>query len=191
MFLRALAAIAALFLVSCGSARLPMPDITPYRIEIQQGNFVSQEMVSQLKLGMSKDQVRFVLGTPLITDSFHADRWDYVFRRQKANSRELEQRKLAVFFEDGKLKRIEGDVTPAASTDAAGVKTPEAKPDAQLAPAPVTTPESRPAVETASDAVKPAQAAVPEKPAAAPDPSGDKQPQEKSWWERLKDKVRF
>ena len=82
MFLRALAAIAALFLVSCGSARLPMPNIAPYRIEIQQGNFVSQEMVSQLKLGMSKDQVRFVLGTPLITDSFHADRWDYVFRRQ-------------------------------------------------------------------------------------------------------------
>ena len=174
MFLRALAAIAALFLVSCGSARLPMPDITPYRIEIQQGNFVSQEMVSQLKLGMSKDQVRFVLGTPLITDSFHADRWDYVFRRQKANSRELEQRKLAVFFEDGKLKRIEGDVTPAASTDATGVKTPEAKPEAQLAPAPVTTPESRPAGQTASDAVKPAQAAVPEKPAAAPVPSGDK-----------------
>jgi outer membrane protein assembly factor BamE len=191
MFLRALAAIAALFLVSCGSARLPMPDIAPYRIEIQQGNFVSQEMVSQLKLGMSKDQVRFVLGTPLITDSFHADRWDYVFRRQRANSRELEQRKLAVFFEDGKLKRIEGDVTPAASTDAAGVKTPEAKPEAQQVPAPVTTPESRPAVQTASDAVKPAQAAVPEKPAAAPVPSGDKQPQEKSWWERLKDKVRF
>src|ERR1035437_5155422 len=105
MFLRALAAIAALFLVSCGSARLPMPNIAPYRIEIQQGNFVFHEMVSQVKPGMSKDQVRFVLGTPLITDSFHADRWDYVFRRQKANSRELEQRKLAVFFEDGKLDR--------------------------------------------------------------------------------------
>jgi outer membrane protein assembly factor BamE len=181
MFLRALAAIAALFLVSCGSARLPMPDITPYRIEIQQGNFVSQEMVSQLKLGMSKDQVRFVLGTPLITDSFHADRWDYVFRRQRANSRELEHRKLAVFFEDGKLKRIEGDVTPAASTDAAGVKTPEA----QGSPAPAAAPESKPAVETASDAVKPAQAAVPEKPAAAP--AQDK-PQEKSWWQKLKEK---
>ena len=191
MFLRALAAIAALLLVSCGSARLPIPGVAPYRIEIQQGNFVSQEMVSQLKPGMSKDQVRFVLGTPLITDSFHADRWDYVFRRQKANSRELEQRTLAVYFEDGKLKRIGGDVTPAASTDAAGVKAPEAKPEAQLAPAPVTTPESRPAVQTASDAVKPAQAAVPEKPAAAPVPSGDSKPQEKGWWERLKDKVKF
>jgi outer membrane protein assembly factor BamE len=174
MFLRALAAIAALFLVSCGSARLPMPNLTPYRIEIQQGNFVSQEMVSQLKLGMSKDQVRFVLGTPLITDSFHADRWDYVFRRQRANSRELEQRKFAVFFEDGKLKRIDGDVTAAAGTDAAGVKTQVAKPEAR--PAPATTPESREAVETASDAVKPPQAAVPEKPAAAPESSADKPP---------------
>lgn len=155
-----------------------MPRITPYRIEIQQGNFLSQEMVSQLKLGMSKDQVRFVLGTPLITDSFHADRWDYVFRRQKANSNVLEQRKLAVFFDDGKLKRIEGDVTAAASMDAAGVETPEAKPDAQLAPASVTTPESSPAEPTASDVVKkPAQAAVPEKPAAMPVPSGDSKPQ--------------
>jgi len=80
--------------------------MSAHRIEIQQGNFVSQETVSQLKPGMSKDQVRFVMGTPLITDSFHGDRWDYVFRRQKANSRELEQRKLTVFFEDGKLKRI-------------------------------------------------------------------------------------
>ena len=172
MFLRALAALAALFLVSCGSARLPVPSMTPYRIEIQQGNFVSQEMVSQLKLGMSKDQVRFVLGTPLITDSFHADRWDYVFRRQRANSRELEQRKFAVFFEDGKLRRIEGDVTAAASADAAAVKSSVAKPE--VGPAPATTPESRQAVQTASDAVKPAPAAVPEKPAAAPVPSGDK-----------------
>jgi outer membrane protein assembly factor BamE len=189
MFLRALAAIAALLLVSCGSARLPMPDITAYRMEIQQGNFVSQEMVSRLKLGMSKDQVRFVLGTPLITDSFHADRWDYVFRRQRVNSSELEQRKLAVFFDDGKLKRIEGDVKPAAGMDVAGARTPEAKPEAQLAPASVTTPESRPAVQTASDAGT--QAPVPQNAAAAPVPSAEQQPQEKGWWERLKDKFKF
>ncbi len=99
-----------------------MPDLAPYRMEIQQGNFVSQEMVSKLKPGMSKDQVRFVMGTPLITDSFHGDRWDYVFRRQMANSRELEQRKLAVFFEGGKLKRIDGDVIPAPGVGAAGLK---------------------------------------------------------------------
>ena len=189
MFLRALAAFALPLLVSCGSGRLPLPDITPYRIEIQQGNFVSQEMVSQLKPGMSKDQVRFVLGTPLIADSFHADRWDYVFRRQRANSSELEQRKFAVFFEDGKLKRVEGDVTPAARVDAAGIKTNEAPP-APLAGAVV---ESRPAAQTPSEATKPAPGAAPvlDKPAAAPMPSGDSQPQEKSWWERLKDKVKF
>ena len=172
-----------------------MPDIAAYRIEIQQGNFVSQEMVSQLKPGMSKDQVRFVLGTALIADSFHADRWDYVFRRQKANSRELEQRDLTVFFEDGRLARIEGDVTPAAGADPAGVKTPGTKTQApeagRQAPAPGITTESMPAVQTASDAPKPAQAAAPDKPAAAPVPAGDGQPQEKSWWERLKDKIKF
>ena len=183
MFFRALAAIAALPLVSCGSARLPMPDVAPYRIEIQQGNFVSQEMVSQLKPGMSKDQVRFVLGTALITDSFHADRWDYVFRRQKANSRELEQRKLAVYFEDGKLKRVEGDVIPAAGADAGGLKMPEERPASAAAPL------SRPAAQTSSEAPKPAPAA--DKPADAPAPSGDGKPQEKGWWERLKDKIKF
>jgi outer membrane protein assembly factor BamE len=206
MFLRAFAAIAALLLVSCGSARLSAPVVAPYRIEIQQGNFVSQEMVSQLKLGMSKDQVRFVLGTPLITDSFHADRWDYVFRRQKSNSKELEQHKLAVFFEEGKLVRMDTDVTPAAGADAAAVKTPEAKPEAPAAKpvAPVAKPEaqkpaasgavpqSKPAAQTAAEVVKPAPAAAPEKPAAAPDPSADVKPQEKKgWWERIKDAVKF
>lgn len=185
MFLRAPAALATLLLVSCGSTRFPMPDIAPYRIEIQQGNFVSQEMVSRLNLGMSKDQVRFVMGTPLITDAFHGDRWDYVFRRQRANSRELEQRKLAVFFEDGKLTRIGGDVTPAPGVDAGGVRTPESR----QPPAPSAADESRPTAQTGADAVKPAQAVAPEKPATASVPTGDKQPQEKSWWDRLKEKL--
>ena len=176
MFLRALAAIAALLLASCGSVGWPTPDFNPYRIEIQQGNFVSQEMVSKLKPGMSKDQVRFVLGTPLITDSFHADRWDYVFRRQKANSRELEHRKITVFFEDGKLKRVDGDVMPAADANAAAVKAP--------APQPVVgTPAESQAAAAAADAAKPAAAEV-QQPGAAP----ADQPQEKSWWQRLKDK---
>ena len=64
MFLRILAAMAALLLASCGSPRLSALDVSPYRMEIQQGNFISQEAVSQLKLGMSKDQVRFVLSAP-------------------------------------------------------------------------------------------------------------------------------
>ena len=174
MVLRAPAAIAAAFvLASCGS-QTSLPGLTPYRIEIQQGNFVSQEMVSQLKIGMTKDQVRFVLGTPLIADSFHADRWDYVFRRQRVNSRELEHRKVSVFFEEAKLKRIEGDLAPAAGADAGPVKLPETKP--AMPPAP------------AADAVPiPAPTAAADKPAAS---SEDKKPQEKSWWERLKEKVK-
>jgi outer membrane protein assembly factor BamE len=204
MFLRALAAIAALLLVSCGSARLSAPVVSPYRMEIQQGNFVSQEMVAQLKLGMTKDQVRFVLGTPLITDSFHADRWDYVFRRQKANSKELEHHRLVVFFQDSKLVRMDTDVIAASGTDAAGVRTPEAKPEAPaVTPAaavarpeaqtqPAAVPESRPAVQPAAEAPKPAPAAAPEKAAATPDPSTDNKPQQKKgWWDRIKDAVKF
>ena len=88
---------------------------TPYRMEIQQGNYVTQEMVAQLKPGLTRDQVRFLMGTPLVSDIFHEDRWDYVFVRQRANSPEVEQRRIAVFFEDGKLKRVDGDIVASAA----------------------------------------------------------------------------
>jgi outer membrane protein assembly factor BamE len=88
--------------------------LTPYRIEIQQGNYVTQEMVAQLKPGLTRDQVRYVMGTPLVNDIFHEERWDYVFVRQRANSREVEYRRFAVFFEDGKLKRVDGDIVATA-----------------------------------------------------------------------------
>jgi outer membrane protein assembly factor BamE len=93
-----------------------VPQITPYRMEIQQGNFLTQEMAAQLKPGMTKDQVRFVLGTPLLIDPFHANRWDYVFSRMRENSRELEQRRITVYFDNGgTLQRVEGDVVAAAA----------------------------------------------------------------------------
>lgn len=98
-----------------------LPSLTPYRIEVQQGNYVTQEMLAQLKPGLTRDQVRFILGTPLVSDIFHAERWDYIFMRQRANSSEVEYRRIAVFFEDGKLKHVEGDVVAAA--DAAGAAT--------------------------------------------------------------------
>jgi outer membrane protein assembly factor BamE len=90
--------------------------VKPYRMEIQQGNFISQEMIGQLKQGMTKEQVRFALGTPLLTDIFHADRWDYVFYRDMPDGRR-EQRKVAVFFEGGLLLRIGGDVVAADKQD--------------------------------------------------------------------------
>ena len=61
--------------------------ITPYRIDIVQGNFVSREQAAQLKEGMTRDQVRFVLGTPLLTDMFNANRWDYVFSFKRGNTK--------------------------------------------------------------------------------------------------------
>ena len=61
---------------------------------------------------MTIDQVRFVLGTPLVADIFHENRWDYVYRRQRQNSREVEERRISVFFDGDKLVRLEGDVMP-------------------------------------------------------------------------------
>jgi outer membrane protein assembly factor BamE len=87
--------------------------VTEYRIDVQQGNVLTQEMVSQLRPGLSKDQVRFILGTPILTDMFHADRWDYVYRLQKGGG-EVETRKFSVFFDaEAKLLRVAGDVVAA------------------------------------------------------------------------------
>ena len=110
---RALPLVLALLLGACA-----LPDfMTPYRIDIQQGNYITQEMVSQLKPGMSKDQVRFVLGTPLLTDIFHAERWDYVYSFDR-RGQPREQRRIAVFFQDGKLARLDSDVVPAGAKGA-------------------------------------------------------------------------
>lgn len=84
---------------------------TPYRPDIQQGNFVSQEMLDQLKAGMTRDQVKFVLGTPLLTDVFHGDRWDYPFYLARGNG-ELTTSRVTVFFKDDKLDRIDGGNLP-------------------------------------------------------------------------------
>lgn len=115
-----------LLLAACSSMPDVATSITPYRVDVRQGNFVSQEMVGQLKPGMTREQVRFILGTPLVADLFHADRWDYVYRFQPGRG-EVQQRRLAVFFEQGKLARVAGDVvgadageTPAAAAPASG-----------------------------------------------------------------------
>jgi outer membrane protein assembly factor BamE len=80
---------------------------SPYKPDVQQGNFVSQEMVAQLKEGMTPNQVVFLLGTPLLTDIFHADRWDYAFRMQKGNG-VITTSRVTVFFKDGVVSHFEG-----------------------------------------------------------------------------------
>ncbi len=113
-------AVALLPLLAAGCSYVPkIPGVTPYRMDVQQGNFVTQEMVSQLKPGMSRDQVRFVLGTPLLTDIFHADRWDYVYWREDGATGKREERKLVVHFKEDRLLRVDGDVVPAAAKEPA------------------------------------------------------------------------
>ncbi len=83
--------------------------LSPYRVDVRQGNMVTQDMVAQLKPGLSREQVKFILGSPLVADMFHADRWDYVYRFQPGRG-EAQQRVLTVFFQENKLLRVAGDV---------------------------------------------------------------------------------
>lgn len=93
--------------------------VTEYRIDIQQGNVLTQDMVSQLRPGLTRDQVRFVLGTPLLVDIFHADRWDYVYRLQNGRTGDVELRRFTVLFDgEGKLHRVLGDVAAAGAGEA-------------------------------------------------------------------------
>jgi outer membrane protein assembly factor BamE len=94
-----------------GSAINPVNWITPYKVDVIQGNFISSEQVGQLQPGMSRDQVKSVLGTPLMASLFHKDRWDYVFtlKRQGVESQSF---KYTVFFKDDQLERFEGDTMP-------------------------------------------------------------------------------
>ena len=84
---------------------------SPYRPDIQQGNFVSQEMLSQLKVGMTREQVRFVLGTPLLASIFHGNRWDYPFRLERGNG-ELTTSRVTVYFKDDVVERFDGGNLP-------------------------------------------------------------------------------
>ena len=114
--------LALALLAGCSNIPVPrIPGLAPYKIDIQQGNFVTQEMVSQLKPGMTRDQVRNALGTPLLTDIFHANRWDYIYSKVAADGT-TEKRKLAVFFDGDKLTRVEGDVVAAQPKDEAAAK---------------------------------------------------------------------
>lgn len=96
-------------LAACSSANQVASVLSPYRIDVRQGNMVTQDMVAQLKPGLTREQVRFILGSPLVADMFHADRWDYVYRFQPGYG-QSQQRVLTVYFQENKLVRVAGDV---------------------------------------------------------------------------------
>ncbi|SFF88847.1 outer membrane protein assembly factor BamE [Neptunomonas qingdaonensis] len=86
-----------------------------YKIDIPQGNIISQEMVDELKPGMNYSQVRYVLGTPLVVDTFNGERWDYIYTFKKGGETRT-QEQLSVFFTDGKLTSFSGDYKPSGTT---------------------------------------------------------------------------
>ena len=110
-----LAGVSAAALVGCsslnGASTRIASLVNPYRVDVVQGNFVSREQVEALQPGMSRQQVRDILGTPLVSSLFHADRWEYVFTLKRPNQ-DLQTRKLTVFFKGDVLERSEGDEMP-------------------------------------------------------------------------------
>lgn len=85
--------------------------LQPYRIDLPQGNYLTRESVDRVEVGMTREQVRFLLGTPLLRDLFHPDRWDYVFR-YKFPSGDVEQRRVTIHFRDDRVATIEADPLP-------------------------------------------------------------------------------
>jgi outer membrane protein assembly factor BamE len=95
-----------LILLISGCSKDKIPGV--YRIDIQQGNDITQEMMSQLKPGMSKSQVAYVMGTPLIIDTFHPDRWDYLYSFHPGNG-QREQRRITIYFKQDQLDYLDGN----------------------------------------------------------------------------------
>ena len=102
-------------LTACGSAA---PSVKPFKMDIQQGNVVTSKMLLQLRPGMTKSQVRFIMGTPLIVDSFHKDRWDYFYQLRQAG-KIVEQRRVILDFDKDFLTKVRGDVVPEGTAGAA------------------------------------------------------------------------
>lgn len=117
--------IIAFLFTACGSG---IPSVKPYKLEIQQGNVVTSKMLLQLRPGMTQSQVRYIMGTPLLQDSFHSDRWDY-FYQMRERGRVIDQRRVILRFENNLLDKVAGDVVAktgagsASKTKAKGVRT--------------------------------------------------------------------
>ncbi|MFZ2163581.1 MAG: outer membrane protein assembly factor BamE [Sideroxyarcus sp.] len=93
-------------LASCSA----LPTFTPYKVEIRQGNLITQDMRAKIKVGMTQSQVKAALGAPLISDPYHANRWDYVYSLEQQGE-VVENQRLTLYFKGDKLSRID-DATP-------------------------------------------------------------------------------
>jgi outer membrane protein assembly factor BamE len=93
-----------------------------YRMNIQQGNFLENSTLEQLQVGMTRSQVRYLLGTPMVPDAFDKDRWDYFYYLRKGRLEKPEQRHLTVFFENDKVARVDRHGSSSSAADAASEK---------------------------------------------------------------------
>lgn len=190
----------ALVCAACSSA---LPSLKPYRMDIQQGNVVTSKMMMQLRPGMTKSQVRFIMGTPLIQDTFHANRWDYFYEMRK-DGKIIERRRVIMEFENDALARVRGDVIPAGTGEATDEPTAGTSPvqpgkkkakdekglldrlkfwkdddaaqeKSQEAPAELISPAAKPAA-PAAPAEKPAPQPATEPPPAPAEPKATQEP---------------
>lgn len=105
--------VVSVLLTSCSEMSMPkLPSFTAHKMEINQGNMVTPEMRHKLKLGMTRLQVQAILGTPLVNDVFHSNRWDYVYRLEK-KGKLLEKQGMTLYFEGDNLTRIDDGNMPA------------------------------------------------------------------------------
>lgn len=116
----------SLLLSSCSYLHVPV--LAPYKMDIRQGNYVTPEMREKLRPGMTKAQVRYVLGTPMINDAFHGNRWDYAYRLAQRGE-VVEKQHLALYFENDRLVRVEEDGKPVQLEEPASAAPEEAKPE--------------------------------------------------------------
>jgi outer membrane protein assembly factor BamE len=100
----------SLSLITSGCSWIPFPSI--HKLDIQQGNIVNQEMIDQLQPGMTKSQVQYILGTPLITDSFNRNRWDFYYSRVASSGERTEEQMTVFFDQEEKLVQMTGDYLP-------------------------------------------------------------------------------
>ena len=135
---------------ACSSTRIG--GIGPHRIDVQQGNALDQESVAKLKPGLTRSQVRFLLGTPLLVDPFHPNRWDYVYTFHKAGKL-TEQKRITLYFDNDVLQRMEGDV-----------------PVVEEAATPVAAPATAPAVVAPAESKSATAESIPVEPAKKPEP---------------------
>ncbi|WP_421684674.1 outer membrane protein assembly factor BamE [Stutzerimonas urumqiensis] len=135
--------LASLTLVGLfGLAGCSFPGV--YKVDIQQGNVVTQDMIDQLRPGMTRRQVRFIMGSPLITDTFHANRWDYLYSIQPGGGQRLQERVSLQFNEDDQLIGLSGDFMPGVSRDEAILGEDRATSPTPVAPAQPTNERPEP-----------------------------------------------